>query len=568
MSTTVQQIKERLNVVDVVGAYVKLERAGKNFKAKCPFHNEKTPSFFVTPDRGTYYCFGCGAKGDIFSFVEEFEKLDFAGALKILAERAGVVIVRENKEVRDQRERLYEVLELAAEFFAKNLKENQAALDYLKGRGVTYETIRSWRLGFALPGWRTLYERLRLDGRKDEELLAAGLVKRGEDRGNLYDRFRSRIMFPIFDSSGRVIAFSGRIFGEEGKDAEAKYLNSPETELFHKSSVLYGFNLAKYGIRTNDFAVVVEGQMDVILSSQAGYRNTVAASGTALTEEHLKNLKRLTNRLVFAFDADKAGFSAARRSARLALSLGMEIKMAALPRGRDPADLAGTDVSAWKKAVANSVHIVDFVLAEIKASGLKGRKLAEEVQKNVLPFVAALDNKIEQGQFARKIAAEIDVSENSIYEELKKVPQEISLEKVSGVTLRPDRRDFVARQLAGIIFSNQAKGGNAELVAKIKQVLVRVLGKDAALKFLDNFENDRGKLLLEVELEYDRKEVMESAAAEFLVDFERDELREQFVSGMKALALAEKAKDSKEAMKYLKICQDLSRHLQELSVRK
>ncbi|MFA6274514.1 MAG: DNA primase, partial [Candidatus Paceibacterota bacterium] len=340
MNSPVQKIKERLSIEEVVSSYIKLERAGANLKAKCPFHNEKTPSFFISPDRGSYYCFGCSAKGDIFTFVEEFEGLDFKGALKLLAEKAGVQLedYKYNKEAESEKEKLYRAMEEATKFFENNLIENSEVLNYLKSRGLEDKTIKDFRIGFIKNDWRELYTFLQKKGFTEIELEKAGLIKKTEK--GYYDRFRGRIMFPISDSSGRIIAFSGRLFQDDGKSA--KYLNSPETPIFNKSSVLYGLDRAKESIRKNNFSILVEGQFDLILSHQAGFRNTIATSGTALSDSTISKenvvsnlglLRRLSGNIVLAFDADKAGFNAANRASKIALSFGMDVKVASMPDG-------------------------------------------------------------------------------------------------------------------------------------------------------------------------------------------------------------------------------------------
>jgi DNA primase len=283
MSTPVEKIKERLTIEEVVSSYIKLEPAGKNFKAKCPFHNEKTPSFYVSPDRNSFYCFGCGAKGDIFSFVQQFEGLDFMGSLKMLADRAGVPLVFEKTESKSEKERLYMILEDATRFFEGGLAARPEAQEYLKKRGIKAETARDFRLGYVPNEWRLLYTHLKNKKYNDAEIEKAGLAKRAEQKEKgFYDRFRGRVMFPIADSSGRIIAFSGRILVDD--DSSAKYLNSPDTILFNKSTVLYGIDKAKQDIRTKNYTILVEGQMDLVLSHQAGIKNTVAVSGTALAD--------------------------------------------------------------------------------------------------------------------------------------------------------------------------------------------------------------------------------------------------------------------------------------------
>src|SRR3989344_3367083 len=408
MSTPVEKIKERLGIEDVVGSYIKLDRAGKNLKAKCPFHNEKTPSFYVSPDRGSFYCFGCGAKGDIFSFVEQFEGLDFMGALKLLADRAGVPLVFEKTETKSEKERLYMIMEEATKFFEDGLDDSyestsqnkiqvKNAQEYLKKRGLKAETIKNFRIGFIPADWRLLYNHLRNKKYTDIEIEKAGLAKRPqveEDTGQgivqkaLYDRFRGRVIFPIMDSSGRVIAFSGRILVDDGKSA--KYLNSPDTVLYNKSTVLYGIDKAKQDIRIKNYTIVVEGQMDLILSHQAGIRNTVAVSGTALNPDHLGMVKRLSNNIILAFDSDSAGRKAATRSAVIAIGLGMDVKIAEIAGGKDPADLVMENPELWKNVLRKSSPVVEWELNTVLSQKLDPRKLPQALRDTVLPFIAPM----------------------------------------------------------------------------------------------------------------------------------------------------------------------------------
>ena len=364
MSTDIEQIKERLDIVDVISSYIKVEKAGVNFKAKCPFHNEKTPSFMISPARQSFYCFGCGEKGDVFSFVQKFENIDFIEALKILAEKAGVELKnkKEDKESKDEKEKLFEMVEESAKIFEKNLSQEKKVLSYLGKRGVSENSISKWRIGFAKDEWRDLCNRLTEKGFSKEELLSVGLIKKTPTENKFYDTFRDRVMFPIFDSSGKVIAFSGRAMKKD--DKVPKYLNSPETKLFYKSEVLYGFNVAKNYMRKLDYAVLVEGQMDMVMSHQAGVSNTIASSGTALTELHLRKIQKLTNRIIIAYDSDEAGEKAARRAAELALQLGMEVKVTSLPKGEDPASVAQKNSEEWKEALRKSEHIIDFALSK------------------------------------------------------------------------------------------------------------------------------------------------------------------------------------------------------------
>jgi DNA primase len=401
MSSAAQTIKERLGIADVIGAYIKIEKTGANYKARCPFHNEKTPSFFISPARNNYYCFGCGAKGDIFTFVEEFEKIDFLGALKILAEKAGVELAQfqHDRSKDSELDKLRAVLEVATVFYEEQLNKNPSAKfahDYLLGRGLTEDTILTWRIGLASNEWRGLGDYLRSKNIGNTEMEKVGLIK--QTGTSVYDRFRERIMFPLFDSSGRVIGYSGRFIkfplaesstpttGQPGTSQSAdenreppKYLNSPDGVLFNKSEILYGYHRAKEGIRKFGYAILVEGQLDMLMAHQAGFNNTVATSGTSLTALHLEKIKRLTDNTMIVYDADKAGLKASLRAWELALSLGMDVKIAALPKGEDPASLILSDKEKFKSCLKNAKHIIDFYLDILEREGLTGRELWKAV---------------------------------------------------------------------------------------------------------------------------------------------------------------------------------------------
>ncbi len=429
MRGNAQTVKERLDIAEVVGNYVKLEKAGTSLKARCPFHNEKTPSFFVSPSRQTYYCFGCGAKGDIFTFIEEFEGLEFREALKMLADKAGVELetYRESKGVKSEKDKIREVLEVATEFFENELEKNEAAKKYLLKRGLMKEIIEAWRLGYAPAEWRALYSHLVELGYGKDVLLKAGLVKPAEGK-EPYDVFRDRIIFPLSDSSGGIIAFSGRALG---KDAMPKYLNTPETALFTKSEVLYGLDKAKEKIRKKNYAVLVEGQIDLLLSHQAGVENTVASSGTAFTRGHLERLSRLSKRIILAFDGDKAGELAAEKSAELALSLGLEVKVAKLPDGEDPASIVSGSGDKWKEILRSSKPAIEHFLDRILEEEKDKRKAGKLIEKKLLPLAALLQSSIERSHFTSLIAKRAGIKEEVIWEDLKRV-------KLAGVSSKKE----------------------------------------------------------------------------------------------------------------------------------
>ncbi len=428
---TVQQIKDRLSIVDVVGGYVKLQKAGRNMRACCPFHKERTPSFMVSPERGTYMCFGCGEKGDIFSFVEKMESIPFKEALMQLADRAGVKIVRTARapEHKEKDERLYEACEEATRFFELELKKHKNVEKYLSSRGLKAETVALWRLGYAPASWEDLSKQLAQKGFSKDDIVDAGLAARSEKKkGEIYDRFRGRIMFPIFNTGGRIIAFSGRFFekveGSREEGEPAKYVNSPETALFKKSRTLYGFDRAKESMRKMDCILLVEGQFDVVLSHQAGLRFAVALSGTALTPEHLSLLSRMSKRLVLALDADEAGIRSGLKSALMALSAGFDVKIPRLEGGKDPADLVLKDPELLKKAVRESVPAVEFFLEALRPAARDERGYKKIVETQVLPLVAALGSKIDQAHFVRIVAERLRVPEDAVRAEVGKRPRQ------------------------------------------------------------------------------------------------------------------------------------------------
>lgn len=452
MSGTVDTIKERLSIVDVVGSYVQLTKSGKYFKGRSPFSNERTPSFYVTPDKNLYHCFSTNKGGDIFTFIQEMEGVDFAGALKILAERAGVELVAEDPKKRSERDQLFAIMEEAARWYEKNLTPQTAPHTYLKERGVKDSSISTWRIGFVSDGWHGLSEHLKRTVRAtDAELVACGLAIKG-DRG-YYDRFRSRIMFPISDASGRVVAFTGRAFGEAA-DKGPKYMNSPETQLFDKSSVLYGFNKAKSGIHRMGYAVLVEGQMDLIMSHQAGVTNTVASSGTALTLKQLELIHRIAPRVVVAYDADGAGVAASERAYQLALEAGMDVKVVSIPDGKDPADTVAKDPELWKNALRSARHLIEYKLDAVVAATADERLRAKKVSAEIVPYIARVESAIEQAHYVQKVCTVLHLPDAAVWDEVKRVSA--SLKKAAGGTHNPQGQYSAAAKQTAVSASADA----------------------------------------------------------------------------------------------------------------
>ncbi len=551
MSSTVEKIKEKLTIEDVVGSYVTLEKAGTYLKARCPFHQEKSPSFFVSPERNTYYCFGCGLKGDIFSFVEEIEALDFLGALKILADRAGVEIVKEDKREKSEKEKLFEIMEDATVFFERNLRDSKEALIYLKDRGVSIESLKQFRVGYAPDEWRTLITHL---GKKwnENDLFLAGLTKKGP-KGN-YDAFRGRIMFPIFDASGRTVAFSGRILKNESE--EAKYINSPETPIFEKSKTLYGINFAKNAIREKKYAVLVEGQMDLIMSHQAGVINTVATSGTSLTYDHLTYLKRITDTLIISFDSDQAGISASFRAALMAFEKSFSVKASVINGGKDPADIVKVDPKAWQKIVEEAPSVIDYFISIAKKKINEGKNDdADSILKSqILPLARSVESSIDQSRILNKVSQEFGLPENALREEMKKITIEQVPSSLKNTNLH-SKKSYLRKALSVLFILRELdKDKSEEFSKKILDI--------AGLTVLP--EEDKEEIYFEGKMNYGAENI-DYYQKEALFMLEDEILREKLTKSMEKLKRAEAIKDKEEESRLLQEFQEISSSLSKLS---
>ena len=443
---TVDEIKQRLDIVEMVSSYVPdLKKSGRNFKAVCPFHAEKTPSFFVFPERQSWHCFGaCGTGGDMFAFVMRKEGVDFKEALNILAERAGVTVVqRKPDEGKSEADRLKEINEAAAELFHNQLFNStggQRTQEYLIRRGVSEKTMRQFQIGYSQDSWDSLRQELMKRGYHENELAAAGLLVEKEKEGT-YDRFRNRLMFPIRDMAGRVVGFGARALD----DSLPKYLNSPQTLIFDKSSSLYGIDFARPAIRKENLAVIVEGYMDVIVAHQHGFTNVVASLGTALTEKHVGIVKKLTNRLTLALDADAAGEMATLRGIEVAShtfdqkvvplptsaglvkyeeQLDAEISVMILPEGKDPDDVIKESPQEWEHLLKQASPVVDYTfdLVISKLDVTKARDKSQAVDQ-LLPLIAEIKDRVRQAHYLQKLARMVAVDEQKLDSELSQFKQ-------------------------------------------------------------------------------------------------------------------------------------------------
>ncbi len=562
MSSPVEQIKSRLDLVDIIQSYIKVHRAGANFKANCPFHNEKTPSFFISPAREIWHCFGCGKGGDLIKFVMEIEGVDFPEALRILANRAGIVLEQEDPRVRDERARAFKLLEDATAFFEAEFAQNPAVAKYLSERGLVADTIKDFRIGYAPASWDALLIFLKNKRYSDAEIERAGLaIKSSKNESGYYDRFRGRVMFPISDSAGRVVGFSGRIFpaaAKQGGEEEAKYINSPQTLLYDKSKILYGFDRAKLDIRKENTCILVEGQMDAVMSHQAGIKNAVAVSGTALTNYQLTMIKRLADNLITAFDMDIAGGLATKRGVDLALGEGLEVKVAVISGGKDPADLVKEDAALWQKSVSGARHIIDFYLDMLY---IKYKNDARELRKKtgelVLPYIAGIQSEIDKAHWVGEVAKRLNLSEQPIWDEVKKYKNRNSEEpfasQMSAEANEPDktRKQLLEEKILGLAVWNK------DLIAKAmagqnhgvfsdpaKPLIVKVLKGDG----IDMGEHKEylNRLALEAELFYantDKDLAVE--ASELISGLEREHVKERMAGLAAQIREAESNRDIK-----------------------
>lgn len=516
MDSVTSEIKAKLNVEDVIGEYLQLQRAGRNLKSCCPFHHEKTPSFMVSPERQSWHCFGCGEGGDIFTFVMKMEGVDFVDALKILGEKAGVEIKRKTykKEFGEDKDNLLGALEASKQFYQHclKIKGGRKAYEYLLARGLTDETIAQFELGYAPDSWTLLSEYLKKKGFSEKEIMGAGMTVRKES-GGAYDRFRGRIMFPINSIAGQTLGFSSRVM-PGGDETQAKYINTPETLIYNKGRVLYGLDKAKVAVRQADECILVEGNLDVIASHQAEVKNAVATCGTALTSEQLRIIKRYTDNIVFSFDQDAAGVKAAGRAIELALEAGMNVSMIQIPEGKDPADSVKKDPALWQQASRQKVKVMDFYFTSAfgknNAAEVEGKK---QIADELLKVIAKLSNKIEQSYYLQKLSADLDINEEvlrtameaagkiSSHEQRETAKEE---EKVS-VSFTPEQK--LQRRLIGAFIVEPELFGNfagqeelfsdplaAKLYAYFSEIFEKNKGlnKEALEALIRQWEKERG----------------------------------------------------------------------------
>ncbi len=436
MANDIEEIKQRIDIVDLVKEYVPLKKAGSNWKARCPFHNEKSPSFMVSAEKQIYHCFGCDRGGDMFAFVQEMDGVEFPEALRLLATRAGVTLQQYDAGKSNRKTQLLDIIQKAQQFYASNLKQSPAAAgarEYVTKRGITDATQEDFGLGYSNDAWDTLLTFLQQQGYKIEDIFAAGLILKKDGATSYYDRFRGRFMIPLYDVNGQAVGFTARTLkaDEEG----GKYINSPQSDIYDKSQMLYGLYKAKQYIKKLRATIIVEGNVDVISAHQAGFRNVVASSGTALTDKQVSTLKRYSENLLFAFDTDAAGIKAAQRGIDIALQEGLNVKVMLVPEPyKDPDECIQQDPEAFKEAIRTAVHVIDFfflsITRDLDLSRVEHKKKAVQ---ELLPVLAKIADTVERSHYVQQLADLVRVDAVIIQ---KKLDQLIGLQKQHQAAVR------------------------------------------------------------------------------------------------------------------------------------
>lgn len=419
----IEEVKNKTDIVSLISEYIEVKKAGRNYKANCPFHGEKTPSFMITPELQMYKCFGCGRHGDCFTFLEEHEGMEFGDALKYLAEKAGVKLIMQKDDSVSEKEKIFEINKSAVNFFKyalNNHPEGKKVMEYLtKDRGLTMESIKTFKIGYSPSSFGALTDYLVTKKKfKQSDVEKTGLIVGG---GKSFDRFRGRVIFPLMDHRGEYVGFAGRILPWAKQDM-AKYINSPETLVYHKSKLLYGLNITKGDIRSKKFAIVVEGELDMISSFTAGIRNVVAIKGSVLTEDHIRLIGRFCQQIVMCLDSDFAGDEAAKRGAIMAINLGFDVKVAHLEKFKDPDEAARNDPEGYIKTISEAVSLWDFLINQtFNKHDIGTGSGRSQVSKEIVPLLILIQDKIVQSFYVELVARRLSVPIETVFLEINKL---------------------------------------------------------------------------------------------------------------------------------------------------
>lgn len=532
----INQILDRVDIVDVIAGYIPLRRAGRNFRANCPFHHEKTPSFMVSPDKQIFHCFGCGIGGNVFGFLMKYERLEFPEAVELMAQKVGVQLPKWSVSPGERSEaaKVYSANEAALNFYHYVLLETEHSKDaraYLEKRGISADCVRRLKLGYAPPEWDAFSIHARKKGLDNKTLEKAGLVLSGRD-GGFYDRFRHRVIFPIFNQKGQVVGFGARVLDE----TLPKYINSPETPVYNKGSHLYGLNLATEHIKQKDFVIIVEGYLDFLTPHQAGIGNIVASLGTALTIEQIRLLKRFTKNITMVFDPDSAGEAASLRGLDLSVSEGLNVRVATLPEGYDPDRFVrekGAD--NFLEIINNAADFFDYKYRLLKARFSAGDADSKaKIAGEMLQTIARVPNAIIKTEYVKRLAENLDVQPQAVWEEIKKV--------------RLDRQVDI-----GLDFSTPASGSGVSCLNAAEKMLLGLALQEPQLikQIRDYFRSnaiDEGhgfKSLLDVVCEFWNKNKTTNIAK--LINFVKDEAHCKEI--LDAYAMAQDISDRDKCLK-------------------
>lgn len=494
MERATEEIKKKLDIIEFVGSYISLKKAGRNFKAVCPFHQEKTPSFVISPERQIWHCFGaCQEGGDVIRFFMKWENIGFTEAVKELSNRLGIKIQQAGFE--DQswkiKERLLSINKLASEYYGYMLnktKFGKRALEYLKNRGISGAIINKFGIGYAPNSWDSLLLYLKKKGLDKNDVFQSGLLVKN-DRGNYYDRFRGRLVFPLKDHRANVVGFSGRILDTE--KSEAKYINTPETILYHKRETLFGIDLAKESIKKEGVVFLVEGELDMISPYQAGVENIVAIKGSAVTKEQLYFLKRYTNRLILALDSDPAGEEAMKRTVEESEGMDFDLEIVTFDYAKDPDEAVRKDVNKFKRTIKNPLPVYDFIIDVARKKYPSNDPFDKKnLANDVIYFLEKIKNPIVQSHYVKKLAALIDVSEDSVNALIRSARRKnktktLSANRQETKMAKTNRDELMEKYLLGRIFQSDSP-------FKVAEPVFSILGRDdffipSHQKILDSF---------------------------------------------------------------------------------
>lgn len=521
-----EEIRSKIDLVAFISDFLPLKKAGRNFKALCPFHSEKTPSFIVSPERQIWKCFGCGAGGDVFGFLMQTERMEFGEALRTLAKKAGVVLQTYRPTTAEaEKEKLYQINHLATEFYHYLLLKHQigkSALDYILRRGIKKESLETFKLGYSPAMWDGLQKFLvGKKGHKSEDLEKAGLViptsHLPSSPSRYYDRFRDRLMFPLMDHRGNICGFAGRVLDPEVK--EAKYVNTPETLIYHKSELLYPLQVTKEEIKKENSAIVVEGELDAISSYQIGVKNVVAIKGSALTEEQVRLLKRFSEDLILALDTDIAGDMASRRGIEIADQAGFNIKVVSLEKYKDPDEAAQKEPDYWKSQIKKAENIYDFFLdSAFKRYSGQTTEEKRKISNELIPIMAKIDNEIIKNVYIKKLADRLGVNEEAVILQTERFSSKTPFNIKSSSDQAPvkGKGEILEEYYLALLFQSK----KVELLLEQKEVsLFRVPAYLKLIKLLDGYFEKRKKFFSQLFFKTLPAELKEAFDKLYLVDF-------------------------------------------------